>query len=73
MVFSATRFYDPEINRAYGVMAAHYSVGILPARPYKPRDNTKVFIPVRISMGMSSMSMTMPSTAINKVSTHLNC
>jgi hypothetical protein len=35
--------------------------------------HTKVFIPVRISMGMSSMSMTMPSTAINKVSTHSNC
>ena len=26
-------FYDPEINRTYGAMAAHYSVGILPARP----------------------------------------
>jgi transposase len=25
-------FYDPEINRTYGAMAAHYSVGILPAR-----------------------------------------
>jgi transposase len=31
-------FYDPEINRTYGAMAAHYSVGILPARPKKPRD-----------------------------------
>ena len=29
-------FYDPEINRTYGAFAAHYSVGILPARPYKP-------------------------------------
>ena len=26
-------FYDPEINRTYGAMAAHYGVGILPARP----------------------------------------
>ena len=26
-------FYDPEINRTYGAMAAHYAVGILPARP----------------------------------------
>jgi len=34
-------FYDPEINRTYGSMATHYSVGILPARPYKPRDKTK--------------------------------
>jgi transposase len=31
-------FYDPEINRTYGAMAAHYAVGILPARPGKPRD-----------------------------------
>jgi transposase len=35
-------FYDPEINRTYGAMAAHYSVGILPARPYKPRDKATV-------------------------------
>ena len=35
-------FYDPEINRTYGAMAAHYSVGILPARPRKPRDKAKV-------------------------------
>ena len=31
-------FYDPEINRSYGMMAAHYGVGVLPARPRKPRD-----------------------------------
>ena len=31
-------FYHPEINRTYGVMAAHYGVGVLPARPGKPRD-----------------------------------
>jgi transposase len=35
-------FYDPEINRSYGMMAAHYGVGIVPARPYKPRDKAKV-------------------------------
>jgi hypothetical protein len=26
-------FYDPEINCNYAMMAAHYGVGILPARP----------------------------------------
>jgi transposase len=31
-------FYDPEINRSYGVMAAHYGVGVLPARPRRPKD-----------------------------------
>src|SRR5208282_2171082 len=35
-------FYDPEINRTYGAMAAHYAVGILPTRPRKPRDKAKV-------------------------------
>jgi transposase len=35
-------FYDPEINRSYGTMAAHYGVGILPARPYHPKDKAKV-------------------------------
>ena len=35
-------FYDPEINRNYGMMAAHYGVGVLPARPRKPRDKAKV-------------------------------
>ena len=34
-------FYDPEINRTYGAMAAHYAVGILPARPRRPRDKAK--------------------------------
>ena len=31
-------FYDPEINRSYGRMTAHYDVGVLPARPKKPKD-----------------------------------
>jgi transposase len=34
-------FYDPEVNRSYARMAAHYEVGILPARPGKPRDKAK--------------------------------
>ena len=36
-------FDDPKINRTVtGAMALHYSVGILPARPKKPRDQAKV-------------------------------
>ncbi|MGC0390200.1 transposase [Bradyrhizobium liaoningense] len=35
-------FYDPEINRSYGMMASHYGVGVLPARPRKPRDTPRV-------------------------------
>jgi transposase len=42
-------FYDPEINGAYGAMAFHYSVGVIPARPYKPRDKAKVEAGVRFA------------------------
>ncbi len=30
--------YDPELNPTYQEMALHYGVGVVPARPYKPRD-----------------------------------
>jgi transposase len=42
-------FYDPEINRSYGMMAAHYGVGVVPARPRKPRDKAKVEAGVRFA------------------------
>jgi transposase len=42
-------FYDPEINRTYGALAAHYGVGVLPARPYKPRGKAKVEAGVRFA------------------------
>ena len=32
--------YDPQVNRTYAEMAAHYGSAILPARPRKPRDKT---------------------------------
>ena len=35
-------FYDPQVNRTYAEMAAHYGSAILPARPRKPRDKAKV-------------------------------
>jgi transposase len=34
--------YDPQINRSYADMAAHYGTAILPARPRRPRDKTIV-------------------------------
>lgn len=42
-------FYDPEINRSYGMMASHYGVGVLPARVRKPRDKAKVENGVRFA------------------------
>jgi transposase/DNA replication protein DnaC len=35
-------FYDPQVNRTYADMAAHYGAALLPARPRKPRDKAKV-------------------------------
>ena len=35
-------FCDPQLNRTYAEMAAHYGTAILPARPRKPRDKAKV-------------------------------
>jgi transposase len=34
--------YDPQINRTYAAMAAHYGAGVLPARPRRPKDKAKV-------------------------------
>ena len=30
--------YDPDLNPTYLELATHYGVGVVPARPYKPRD-----------------------------------
>jgi transposase len=35
-------YYEPELNRTYGDLAIHYGVGILPSRPYRPRDKAYV-------------------------------
>src|SRR5499425_2626055 len=32
--------YDPDLNPTYQEMAMHYGIGVVPARPYKPRDKT---------------------------------
>lgn len=34
--------YDPEINLAYKQWADHYGTVIMPARPRKPKDKSKV-------------------------------
>ena len=40
--------YDPEVNRTYAEMAAHYDTAIVPARPRKPRDKAKVEVGVQV-------------------------
>src|SRR5512132_3003019 len=34
--------YDPQVNRTYAEMAAHYDTAILPTRPRIPRDKARV-------------------------------
>jgi len=42
-------FYEPEVNRTYTEMAAHYSTAVVPARPRKPRDKAKVEVGVQVA------------------------
>jgi transposase len=41
--------YEPGVQRTYGEMARHYGTAIVPARPYKPRDKSKVEVGVQIA------------------------
>ena len=41
-------YYEPELNRTYGDLAIHYGVGIMPARPYRPRDKAKAEVGVQV-------------------------
>ena len=34
--------YEPQVNRTYAEMAAHYGTAVLPTRPGRPRDKAKV-------------------------------
>ncbi|RVI71038.1 IS21 family transposase, partial [Sinorhizobium meliloti] len=40
--------FDPQVNRTYCGMAAHYGSAVLPTRPRRPRDKAKVEAAVRI-------------------------
>jgi transposase len=40
--------YDPDVNIAYSDLAAHYGFGVLPARPRRPKDKSKVEVGVQI-------------------------
>ena len=42
-------FYEPQVNRTYAEMAAHYGTAVIPARPYRARDKAKVEVGVQIA------------------------
>ncbi|MGH8348991.1 MAG: IS21 family transposase, partial [Pseudomonas sp.] len=33
--------YEPELQRSYEEMAAHFSIAVIPARPFRPRDKPR--------------------------------
>ena len=41
--------YDPDLNPTYQEMAMHYGVGVVPARPRKPRDKAKAEVGVQVA------------------------
>jgi len=41
--------FDPEIQKTYAELAAHYGTVIFPARPGKPRDKPKVEVGVQVA------------------------
>lgn len=41
--------YDPDLNPTYQNFAVHYGFGVVPARPYRPRDKSKVESGVQIA------------------------
>jgi transposase len=41
--------YDPDLNPTYQEFAVHYGMGVVPARPYKPRDKAKVESGVQVA------------------------
>jgi transposase len=38
--------YEPELQRSYEEMAGHYSIAVIPARPYRPKDKPKAELTV---------------------------
>jgi transposase len=72
--------YDPQVNRTYAEMAAHYDAAILPARPRRPRDKAKVeqavLIVERWLLGRLRhrlfYSLAEVNAAIGELLTHLN-
>jgi hypothetical protein len=72
--------YDPQVNRTYAEMAAHYGTVIPPARPRRPRDKAKVeqavLIVERWLLGRlrhrTFFSLADVNAAIADLMTHLN-
>jgi transposase len=40
--------YEPDLNPTYQEMAEYYGLAVIPARPYRPRDKSKVEVGVQV-------------------------
>lgn len=40
--------YEPTLNPSYGALARHYGVAVIPARPRRPKDKSKVEVGVQV-------------------------
>src|ERR1700685_3538476 len=48
--------YDPDLNPTYQEMAMHYGVGVVPARPYKPRDKRWIIAALRNRISIEELN-----------------
>src|SRR5258708_32737839 len=42
-------FYEQAVNRTYAEMAHHYGTAVVPARPRRPKDKSKVEVAVQVA------------------------
>jgi transposase len=42
-------WYDPQLNPSYLELAQHFSMAVLPARPYRPRDKAAIAAAVQVT------------------------
>ena len=47
--------YEPQLQRSYEEMAAHYRCVVIPARPYRPKDKSRVELTVLLDPGVSEI------------------
>jgi len=66
--------YEPQVNRTYAEMAAHYGTAVLPTRPRRPRDKAKVETAVLIIerwilARLRQLAQTRPSWSVGETCT----
>ena len=55
--------YDPDLNPTYQEMAMHYGVGVVPARPYRPKDKACASYCTLFGIGSGECRLDRPASA----------